>query len=81
MLHDAFFRYQEKPKMSGVGDLYHEGKEFEIHLREKRPGQVSEELRKALGMLEGTVVPPPWLINMQRYGPPPSWPNLKVQCA
>jgi len=22
--------------------------------------------------------PPPWLINMQRYGPPPSYPNLKI---
>ena len=23
-------------------------------------------------------MPPPWLIAMQRYGPPPSYPNLKV---
>lgn len=23
--------------------------------------------------------PPPWLVNMQRYGPPPSYPNLKIQ--
>lgn len=22
--------------------------------------------------------PPPWLINMQRYGPPPSYPNLRI---
>ena len=22
--------------------------------------------------------PPPWLLNMQRYGPPPSYPNLKI---
>ena len=22
--------------------------------------------------------PPPWLINMQRYGPPPSYPSLKI---
>ena len=22
--------------------------------------------------------PPPWLINMQRYGPPPSYPKLKI---
>lgn len=27
-------------------------------------------------MLEGA--PPPWLINMQRYGPPPAYPNLKI---
>lgn len=23
-------------------------------------------------------VPPPWLIAQQRYGPPPSYPNLKI---
>ena len=23
-------------------------------------------------------MPPPWLISMQRYGPPPSYPNLKI---
>merc|ERR1739848_794522 len=23
-------------------------------------------------------VPPPWVISMQRYGPPPSYPNLKI---
>jgi splicing factor 3B subunit 2 len=22
--------------------------------------------------------PPPWLINMQRYGPPPSYPSLRI---
>ena len=24
------------------------------------------------------MVPPPWLIAMQRYGPPPTYPNLKI---
>jgi splicing factor 3B subunit 2 len=38
---------------------------------------VSDELKAGLGMPEGA--PPPWLINMQRYGPPPSYPNLKIQ--
>jgi hypothetical protein len=48
-------------------------------LQERRPGQVSNELKAALGMpSEGIPIPPPWLINMQRYGPPPSYPNLKV---
>lgn len=23
-------------------------------------------------------IPPPWLLHMQRYGPPPSYPNLKI---
>jgi hypothetical protein len=40
------------------------------------PGLYSDELKAALGMTEGA--PPPWLINMQRYGPPPSYPSLKI---
>lgn len=32
--------------------------------------------QQALGMVDG--VPPPWLLNMQRYGPPPAYPNLKI---
>ena len=43
----------------------------------RKPGVLSEELRTALGM--GDNSPPPWLINMQRYGPPPSYPDLKVR--
>lgn len=27
ILHDAFFKYQTKPKMTGYGDVFHEGKE------------------------------------------------------
>ena len=30
VLHDAFFKYQSKPKVSLHGDLYFEGKEFEV---------------------------------------------------
>eukprot|EP01103_Thecamoeba_quadrilineata_P012780 TRINITY_DN337_c4_g1_i1.p1 TRINITY_DN337_c4_g1~~TRINITY_DN337_c4_g1_i1.p1 ORF type:complete len:569 (-),score=175.09 TRINITY_DN337_c4_g1_i1:20-1702(-) len=76
VLHDAFFKHQTKPKLTIHGDLYYEGKEFEVKLKEKVPGQLSADLKKALGMsLNG---PPPWLINMQRYGPPPSYPNLKI---
>lgn len=55
---------------------YYEGKEFEVKLKAKIPGQLSDELKKALGMVEG--VPPPWLLNVQRYGPPPAYPNLKI---
>ncbi|KAH0687910.1 hypothetical protein KY284_018463 [Solanum tuberosum] len=76
VLHDAFFKYQTKPKLSSHGDLYYEGKEFEVKLREMKPGTFSQELKEALGMPEGA--PPPWLINMQRYGPPPSYPQLKI---
>ena len=77
ILHDAFFRFQTKPKMSGPGELYYEGKEFEVNVSEKRPGFLSDALSEALAMPEGA--PPPWLINMQRYGPPPSYPALQIQ--
>jgi splicing factor 3B subunit 2 len=80
-LHDAFFKWQTKPRMTHHGDLYYEGKEFEIRLKEKKPGDLSDDLRTALGMPVGPnahKVPPPWLISMQRYGPPPSYPNLKI---
>ncbi|XP_065332657.1 splicing factor 3B subunit 2 [Cloeon dipterum] len=80
-LHDAFFKWQTKPKMTIHGDLYYEGKEFETRLKEKKPGDLSEDLRTALGMPVGHnahKVPPPWLIAMQRYGPPPSYPSLKI---
>lgn len=80
-LHDAFFRYQTKPTMAIHGDLYYEGKELETRLKEKKPGNITDDLRIALGMPTGAQsdkVPPPWLIAMQRYGPPPSYPSLKI---
>lgn len=80
-LHDAFFKWQTKPFMTKMGELYYEGKELEAQMKEKKPGMLSDELRIALGMPVGPNAhkfPPPWLIAMQRYGPPPSYPNLKV---
>jgi splicing factor 3B subunit 2 len=80
-LHDAFFKWQSKPKMTIHGDLYYEGKEFETRMKDKKPGELSDDLRTALGMPVGPNsqrVPPPWLIAMQRYGPPPSYPHLKI---
>lgn len=41
-----------------------------------RPGRLSEALRAALGISD--YAQPPWLINMQRYGPPPAFPYLKI---
>lgn len=47
-----------------------------------KPGVLSERLRLALGMPEPypglPSSPPPWLINMQRYGPPPAYPHLRI---
>ncbi|GAA6016671.1 hypothetical protein JCM10207_000143 [Rhodosporidiobolus poonsookiae] len=75
-LHDAFFKFQTKPKMTEFGELYYEGKEYETKLKEKRPGDLSQELKEALSI--PPLAPPPWLISMQRYGPPPSYPNLRI---
>ncbi|KAG0324666.1 hypothetical protein BG000_002114 [Podila horticola] len=75
-LHDAFFRYQTRPRLSIHGELYHEGKEFDTKAKEVKPGNLSEELIAALSI--PPLAPPPWLINMQRYGPPPGYKNLKI---
>lgn len=75
-LYEAFFRFQTKPELTRYGEVYYEGKEFETNLRHLRPGELSDELKEALNMPPGA--PPPWLINQQRYGPPPSYPALKV---
>lgn len=77
-LHDAFFKHQTKPKsLTKFGDTYYEGKELEVNIKIKPGGPLSSKLREALGMTSETS-PPPWLINMQRYGPPPTYPMLKI---
>jgi hypothetical protein len=75
-LYDAFFRRQTKPEMTRYGEVYYEGKEFETSLVHLKPGVLSDELKDALGM--GPGHPPPWLINQQNNGPPPSYPNLQI---
>ena len=55
-LHDAFFKWQTKPRMTYHGDLYYEGKEFEIRLKEKKPGDLTDDLRTALGMPVGKIL-------------------------
>jgi len=76
VLHDAFFKYATKGRLSKHNELYYEGKEFETQMAHKKPGQFSAALKEALGMPDGH--PPPWLYNMQRYGPPPSYATLKI---
>ncbi len=75
-LYDAFFRFQEKPDLTRFGDVYYEGKEWEADFKVFKAGDVSDGLREALGMQPG--FPPPWLLQQQRVGPPPSYPNLKI---
>lgn len=75
-LYDAFFRFQEKPALTRFGEVYYEGKEHETDLRHLRPGEISDSLKEALSIPPGA--PPPWLINQQRFGPPPSYPSLRI---
>ena len=75
-LYDAFFRFQVKPDLTRFGEVYYEGKEAEVDYQHFRPGDLSETTKDALGMPVGA--PPPWLINQQRFGPPPSYPTLKI---
>lgn len=83
-LHDAFFKHQTKPAgLTRFGDLYYEGKEMEVGRKIKVGQPLTAALRAALGMMTSAATtspppPPPWLINMQRYGPPPSYPSLKI---
>ena len=82
-LHDAFFKHQNREhiraKLTKMGDLYYEGREFETQKSSDLQvgGPLSDRLREALDMTAENS-PPPWLINMQRFGPPPSYPNLKI---
>lgn len=75
-LYEAFFRFQTKPELTRYGEVYYEGKEYETNLRHLRPGEISDELKEALNIPPGA--PPPWLLNQQRFGPPPSYPALKI---
>lgn len=34
-----------KPKMTGFGEVYYEGKEYEVRLTDRKPGQLSDRLR------------------------------------
>merc|ERR1711962_144482 len=76
-LYDAFFKYAKKPEMSKFGPLYYEGKEQEMRYAKYKPGIMSDKLKYALGLTSPTM-PVPWLYTMQRYGPPPAYPGLRV---
>lgn len=75
-LYDAFFRFQEKPNLTRFGEVYYEGKEYETKGSHARPGELTDTLKEALSIPPGA--PPPWLINQQRFGPPPSYPSMRI---
>ncbi|CEP23608.1 CUS1 [Cyberlindnera jadinii] len=76
-LHDAFFKFQTKPRLYAFGDVFYEGKDMEesSHL-DFRPGVISDELRSALGISKDGILP--WVAKMSMYGPPPSYPYMKI---
>ncbi|KAJ2476597.1 hypothetical protein IWW56_004828 [Coemansia sp. RSA 2131] len=75
-LHDAFFKLQTPPtNLTRHGDLFYEGKESDVTF-DFAPGVLSDALTAALSI--PPLAPPPWLLNMQRHGPPPSYPALRV---
>ena len=76
ILYDAFFKYQTKKRMTKLGEVYYEGKETDKRMRKYRPGKLTRRLRAALGISGSTI--PPFVQNMQRYGPPPAYPFLKI---
>ena len=76
ILYDAFFKYQTKKRLTKLGEVYYEGKEFDKRMRKYKPGKLSKNLRAALGISGNTI--PPFVQNMQRYGPPPAYPFLKI---
>ena len=78
VLYNAFFKEQTKPQLTSHGQVYEADKEFQSKKSKVIvPGTLSSALKAALGMTQDET-PPPWLINMQRYGPPPSFPSLKI---
>ena len=76
ILYDAFFKYQTKKRLTKLGEVYYEGKEVDKRMSKYRPGKLTKQLRAALG-ISGTTIPP-FVQNMQRYGPPPAYPFLKI---
>lgn len=82
VLYDAFFKHQIKPQLLKYGELYYEGIDGNVdQLTERtmaqfKPGNLSLELQKALGITSGSL--PPWFDNIKLLGSPPDYPNMKI---
>jgi splicing factor 3B subunit 2 len=77
-LYDAFFKNQTRPKLYAFGEVYYEGKEFEeFDASRYKPGVISPELKAALGVSDGMVLP--WVLRMKQLGSgPPAYPDLRI---
>lgn len=76
-LHDAFFKYQTKPKLLAFGEVYYEGREKidanRHQIQHMRPGKISRDLRAAVGLPENDKSAPPWVVLMNEFGKPPAY--------
>lgn len=81
-LHDAFFKFQTKPKLLGFGELYYEGREkADVHrdqIKHMRPGKISRALRAAVGLPENENAIPPWIVLMNELGKPPAYADCVI---
>ncbi len=80
-LWNAFFVHATKPEMTSIGEVYYEGREYDLSTQKRTPGKMSSALLRALGMSEdpnAPPTPPPWLAAMQVHGPPPAYPKLRI---
>ncbi|AMD20235.1 HDL509Wp [Eremothecium sinecaudum] len=84
-LHDTFFRLGRNWKpdlLLPYGDQYYENRNLEQEVmwasmrRKYRPGRLSAQIRKALGLYEGRL--PSWCKKWKDIGLPPSYPGMKV---
>lgn len=79
-LHDAFFKFQTRPRLFAFGDLYYEGREpsdeYSSDVLNVRPGVLSSQLRTALGMSKNE--PPAWLQVMSKIGKPPAYRDMYI---
>lgn len=82
-LHDAFFKFQSKPRLYSFGDIYYEGREatddYTEQIQHMKPGVVSAELKEAIGITgNASDVAPPWVSVMERLGKPPSYSDFLI---
>lgn len=81
-LHDAFFKYQSRPRLFEFGDVYYEGRENTDENQDKltdlKPGKISKELFNALGFPEDGNTAPSWISTMLQIGKPPAYSHLII---
>ncbi|CAI4050216.1 hypothetical protein SUVZ_13G3720 [Saccharomyces uvarum] len=84
-LHDVFFKTGANWKPDNLlpfGDVYYENRnlfeetKWRRMVNRKRPGRISQELRKIMNLPEGQL--PPWCMKMKDLGLPTGYPGFKI---